>query len=268
MPTPRQVMWPTSFIAVFVGGMIPRGKDSRFDMVSKRKISVILPTLNEAEGIRILLPAIRALDAEEIFAVDGGSTDGTVALLQKGGIEVRRQQSKGRGGAIREGIEMAKHEVIVIFSPDGNEDLRDIPKLLDLLVGGVDLVIASRFLPGSRNEEDDAALPLRAWANRFFTWVANRCWNRGPYVTDTINGFRAIHRRVFKRLGIDALGFAIEYQMTIRAMKLGLMIREIPTQEGNRMGGVSKASSMSTGIEFLRFLVREARVGMAWRRSP
>jgi glycosyltransferase involved in cell wall biosynthesis len=235
--------------------------------VAKRNATIIIPTWNEATGIRALLPRIRAFDAGEVFAVDGGSTDETVALLGEGGVEVRPQKSRGRGNAIREAVEMARNEAVLIFSPDGNEDPDDVPRLLDLLDAGADLAIASRFLPGSRNEEDDSLLPLRAWANGAFTWIANTLWNRGPYVTDTINGFRAFRRETFRRLGIDAPGFAIEYQTSIRAMKLGLNIREIPTREGNRIGGVSKSSSIPTGLAFLAFLVREARIGTSWSKA-
>lgn len=234
----------------------------------KRKASIIIPTWNETEGVRALLPRIQVFDAAEVFAIDGGSTDGTASILREGGIDVRMQKSKGRGAAIKEGVEMAKNEAIVIFSPDGNEDPDDVPKLLDLLDSGADLAIASRFLPGSRNEEDGSLLPLRARANNSFTWVANKLWNRGPYVTDTINGFRAFHRKTFQELGIDAPGFAVEYQTSIRAMKLGLDIREIPTHEGNRIGGVSKSSSIPTGLAFLAFLLREVRIGTSWRKSP
>lgn len=224
-------------------------------------------TLNEIDGLRALLPQICELDVEDLFIVDGGSTDGTQAFVQDSGIHLHLQKSRGRGKAIREGLSIAKYDEVVVFSPDGNEDPKDILKLLDLLSAGADLAIASRFLPESRNEEDGKLLPLRAWANRFFTWIANSLWNQGSYVTDTINGFRAFRRSLFKELGIDAPGFAIEYQMSIRAMKLGLKIREISTREGNRIGGFSKAKSVPTGIAFLKFLVYETRVGTSWRRD-
>ena len=231
----------------------------------RRAASMVIPTLNEVEGIRALLPQIQGVSAQELIVVDGGSTDGTVEILQKAGIKVTSQNSKGRGSAIRQGVVAAKHDSIVIFSPDGNENPEDVEMLLDLLDGGADLAIASRFLPESRNEEDDSLLPLRALANRLFTWIANVLWNRDTYVTDTINGYRAFRRKIFEQLGIDAPGFVIEYQMTIRAMKLGLKIREIPTREGNRIGGKSKSSSVPTGVRFLKSLVREIWIGKSWR---
>jgi glycosyltransferase involved in cell wall biosynthesis len=228
---------------------------------SKRPASVVLLTYNEVEGTRVLLPALLQIDADEVFAMDGGSKDGTVELLQGAGISVCQQVRPGRGPALIEATAMARNEAVVIFSPDGNEDPADIPRLLDLLDAGADLAIGSRFLPGSRNEEDDSVLPLRAWANRLFGAALNILWNRGQYVSDTINGFRAYRRSRVLELDLDAPGMTIEYQMTSRALKAGFDIREVPTREGDRIGGASHAPSISTGVAFLRVLVREMYLG-------
>jgi glycosyltransferase involved in cell wall biosynthesis len=231
----------------------------------KRAASVVLLTFNEVEGTRALLSALVEVDADEVFAMDGGSQDGTVELLEHAGIRVVRQVRKGRGPALIEGCDLARNEYLVVFSPDGNEDPSDIPKLLDLLDAGADLAIASRFLPGSRNEEDDVALPFRAWANRAFGAAVNLLWNRGRFVTDTINGFRAFRRSKIAELQLDAPGMTIEYQMTSRALKKGLDIREIPTREGDRIGGETHAPAIPTGIAFLKVLAREIYLG---RNAP
>ncbi len=227
------------------------------------KRSLILLTLNEIEGLRALADRLPFHAVDECVAVDGGSTDGTVEFLTARGIRVVGQSRRGRGQAFQIGVRESQGEHLVFFSPDGNEDPDDIPKLLARLDEGWEMAIGSRFLPGSRNEEDGARFPVRAWANRAFTWLANRLWNRGPYITDTINGYRAVTKRAFQRMAIDADGFVVEYQMSIRAMKLGLRVMELPTQEGNRIGGMSTAKSLPTGMRFLRFLWHELRAGSA-----
>jgi hypothetical protein len=123
------------------------------------------------------------------------------------------------------------------------------------------MAIASRMMPGAFNEEDVHWFRPRKWANLAFGWIANILWNRGPYVSDTINGFRAVTRAAFRRMAPDADGFPIEYQLSIRAMKLGLKIAELPTREGARLGGASTASSVPTGLVFLRQIFREVRIG-------
>jgi len=226
------------------------------------KSSLIILTLNEIEGVRSLFDRIPFDAVDECFVVDGGSIDGTIEFFREKGIRVIPQDVKGRGEAFQIAIKKAEGDHLVFFSPDGNEDPGDIPRLLELLTSGYDLAIASRFLPNSQNEEDDLRLPWRAWANRAFTYIANIIWNtNGSYITDTINGYRAIKREAFNRLNIDAPGFVIEYQMSIRAMKLGLKVVEIPTIEGQRIGGESTAKSIPTGLLFLRFLLKEIKNG-------
>jgi glycosyltransferase involved in cell wall biosynthesis len=226
------------------------------------KSSLIILTLNEIEGVRTLYDRIPFDAVDECFVVDGGSIDGTVEFFRERGIKVVPQEIKGRGEAFRIAVKKAEGDYLIFFSPDGNEDPSDIPKLLELITKGYDLAIASRFLSGSQNEEDDLRLPWRAWANRTFTYIANIIWNTNRnYITDTINGYRAIKKEVFNKLNINAPGFVIEYQMSIRAMKLGLKVVEIPTIEGQRIGGVSTAKSIPTGLLFLRFLLKEIKNG-------
>ncbi len=228
----------------------------------RAKRSLILLTFNEIEGLKALFERLPLSEMDECLAVDGGSTDGTVEFLEAHKIRVVGQSHRGRGQAFRIGASQAAGEHLIFFSPDGNEDPSDIPKLLAKLGEGCEMAIGSRFLPGSRNEEDGKRLPLRAWANRTFTWLANTLWNRGPYISDTINGYRAVTKQAFARMGVDADGFVVEYQMSIRAMKLGLKVAELPTIEGNRIGGRSTAKSLPTGMLFLRFLFRELRTGV------
>lgn len=221
------------------------------------KKSLILLTLNEVHGTRKILPTIKDDLADEIIVVDGGSTDGTVELFNERGFKVVSQEKRGRGEAFRVGVANTSGDLLIFFSPDGNEDVADIPKVFIELVRGADMVIASRFLPESRNEEDESVLPLRKWVNQVFSFLANKFWNKGPYVTDTINGFRGLTGQTWNRLAPQSTTFTIEYELSIRAMKRGLKITEFPTAEGNRVGGESKVPSFRAGLIFLRLLWRE-----------
>ncbi len=233
----------------------------------RAKRTLVLLTLNEIEGVRALHDRVPYDCADQVFVVDGGSTDGTREFFREHGIRVLDQKSKGRGEAFRMAVREAAHDHILFFSPDGNEDPADIPKLFELLDQGADIAIARRFGPGARNEEDDQAFRWRAWTNRAFTLAANLLWNRGGFVHDTINGFRAFKRSSFARLKVDGPGFVIEFQSSIRAMKLGLDIREIPTHEGARIGGESTAKSLPTGLLFVRYFLRELWLGRSFARA-
>lgn len=221
--------------------------------------SLIILTRNEISGIKALIRRIPITLVDECFAVDYNSTDGTVEFFKKNGIRVVKQKKKGRAEGFYLGAKAAKGEHLIFFSPDGNEDPRDIIKLLTVISQGFDLVIASRFLKNSRNEEDEKIFKFRAWANRSFTFIANLLW--GGKLTDSINGYRIINKSALQKLRLDAKGYAIEYQMTIRALKLGFKIAEIPTLEGNRIGGKSGSEAIPTGISFLHYLFREILIG-------
>lgn len=222
--------------------------------------SIIILTRNEIDGVRAVLDRLPIVPDSEVFAVDYDSSDGTVEYLRAHYIRVVHQFRKGRGEAFAIGAAKAKGKYLLFFSPDGNEDPRDIPKLLKLLKAGNDLVIASRFMKGSRNEEDDEIFKFRAWANRAFTFFVRLFF--GGNVTDTINGYRAIRKDVYNSLSLDTSGFAIEFQMTIRCLKLGKKIVEIPTREGDRIGGQSTAYAVPTGLQFVLLLLREIFIGM------
>jgi glycosyltransferase involved in cell wall biosynthesis len=219
--------------------------------------SLVILTLNEIDGVRAVLPRIPEGCAHETIVVDGGSTDGTVEHCESRGLRVVQQERRGRGEAFRVAMRQTTMDLVVFFSPDGNENPADIPRLFEQLEAGADIAIASRFLPGARNEEDDAVLPLRKWVNRAFTGIANGVWNRGAYVTDTINGFRGVRRAAFEALGLHSMGYTIEFEMTIRALKRRMRIVEIPTREDARIGGETKAPSLRTGLVFVRLLLSE-----------
>lgn len=224
--------------------------------------ALVLLTYNEIEALPQLYDRIPLSSADEFFVVDGGSKDGTVEYLRSKGARVLGQPRRGRGCAFNVALEAAVSDVLCFYSPDGNEDPADIPKLFaELERGGYDLVVASRMSRGARNEEDVHWWRPRKWVNLAFTFLVNVLWNRGPYLTDTINGFRAIRADAFRSLDCRVDGFVIEYLMSLRAMKKGLRIGEIPTIEGPRLGGSSTAHSWPTGWEFLRRLVVEAAAG-------
>lgn len=219
------------------------------------KTTLIITTRNEINGLTALFPNIDLNAFDEIFAIDLNSTDGTLDFYKEREIPVIHQEKPGRGNAIRLAARHATGDVLVFFAPDGNEDPGDLIKLRDLILAGNDMAIASRFMDGARNEEDGSWYRPRAWANRFFTFCVHLLW--GGRITDTINGYRSIKKEKLIELNTDEPGFAIEFQMSIRALKLGYSIVEFPTREGDRIGGHSTAYTIPTGWRVLRTLFKE-----------
>ncbi|MBN2382955.1 glycosyltransferase family 2 protein [bacterium] len=230
------------------------------------KITLVILTLNEYFGLKTLFETIPFASVDEIIAVDGGSSDGTVEFLQTRGVPVYNQTIKGRGEAFRVAFQKARGDALVFFSPDGNEDSGDIPKFRPYLEQGYAMVVATRMVKGAYNEEDDRLFKWRKWANNAFNLMANLTWNRGEFISDTINGFRAITRSAWSELGLDGPGYTIEYQSSIRCFKKGLPIHEFPTREGRRLDEKIGSPSLKTGLAFLRLYVHELIIGRNWTR--
>lgn len=224
-----------------------------------KKATLVMLTRNEIEGVKALYDKIPFDKFDEAFAVDPGSTDGTLEFFKEKGVKVVMQEKKGRGEAFRVAMKEAKNDILVFFSPDGNENPNDAVKLVECIENGNDMAIASRFMKGSRADDEESLVAVRGFGNQAFTGIANFLFNGN--LTDSINGYRAIKKDAFKQINPDAEGFCIEYQMSIRAMKLKQKIAEIPTFEGDRIGGQSTASTLPTGWKFLKLIGRELANG-------
>lgn len=218
------------------------------------KVTMVLLTWNEIAGVKKLVPKISRRWINEIICVDGGSTDGTVEWMKENRIPLYFQEKPGRAEAFRVGLTKAKGDTLLYFSPDGNEEPADIPRLIQKLNEGYDLVIASRF---SKLSKSDDATFLRRLGNVFFTKLVNLFWN--AKVTDAINGFRAVRKKCLEDLGIDAKRFEVEIEMTIRAAKKGYKIAEIPTYEKIRVSGKSKLNTFRDGWIYFKTILRELR---------
>ncbi len=223
----------------------------------KIKISLVILTLNEITGLKRLFHLIPKHDIDEVFAIDGGSTDGTVEFLKRENIPVYPQSVLGRGEAFHEAFRRSTGDAIIFFSPDGNENPEDIPKFIPFLRDEYGIVIATRMVKGAHNEEDEKIFRWRKWANLAFTLIVNVLWNRGLFITDTINGFRAITRKTWDEIKLDGPGYTVEFQGSIRAFKRKIKMIEFSTYEGHRFDGRVGSPAISTGVSFLMILLKE-----------
>ena len=131
--------------------------------------TLFIPTLNELEAMRVVLPQIDRSWVDQILVVDG-STDGTADYARAQGCEVVIQKRKGLRWAFIEGFPHVRGDWVITFSPDGNSPVRAIPLLIEKMKAGYDMVIASRYLPPAKSADDD---PMTAFGNWLFTHSIN-----------------------------------------------------------------------------------------------
>ena len=231
--------------------------------------TLIVMTLNELDGRKLIMPRVKREWCDQILVVDGGSTDGTVEWAREQGYEVYVQQNPGIRIAYREALPLATGEVIVTFSPDGNSIPELIPPLLDKMREGYDMVIASRYAPGARSEDDDI---LTAFGNWLFTRTVN-VLHRARY-TDAMVIFRAYRKQIVYDLELDRdegyrraekLFHTIlswEPLLSVRAAKRRLRVCEIPGDEPPRLGGKRKLQMWKWGAGYYFQFWREL---FCWR---
>ena len=215
-------------------------------------IAIIIPTLDEIDGVSEIMPKVKKEWADAIIFVDGGSTDGTLEKAKELGFEVIHQKNKGEGNACRVGTDATESDFVMFFSPDGNDDPDDIPKLVQKTKEGHDVIHISRF--GKNSVSEDANL-LDRFGNNMFTFLVNTFF--GGNYTDALNGFRIIRRKLWDELKTDAQYLNIEQQICIRLARRKIPILEIDGIEPKRIGGERKMRPLTTGAQLSYQIIKE-----------
>src|SRR5512147_1763551 len=112
------------------------------------KVTLVIPTLNEIDGMKAIMPKIKREWVDQILVVDGNSTDGTAEWAREHGYEVVVQKRKGMRYAYMDALPYIKGDVMLTFSPDGNSIPELIPECIKKMKEGYDMVIVSRYAPG------------------------------------------------------------------------------------------------------------------------
>jgi hypothetical protein len=224
------------------------------------KVTLCLIVWNELEGCRADVPGLPLASFDEVIAVDGGSTDGTVEYLEERGIAVHRQPKRGLNAAYVHANAMATGDAVVVFFPKGTLPAADTLRFRPLFDAGNHLVIASRQISGSVNEEDEHFLRPRKWAVRCLAYLAAVLWRReGPVVLDVLHGFKGWTRAAFARMQVLDHGLSVDIEMVVRSYKLRLKRAEFPTHEKARGYGETHFRIWPTGKRLLAYLWFELR---------
>ncbi|MBU0469209.1 MAG: glycosyltransferase family 2 protein [Candidatus Omnitrophica bacterium] len=228
------------------------------------KVTLLVPTLNEIDGMKTVMPKVSKDWVHQILVIDGQSTDGTVEYAKEQGYDVVIQQKKGMRNAYMEALPHVTGDVILTFSPDGNSIPELIPECIKKYEEGYDMVIVSRYAKGAKSYDDDA---ITAFGNKLFTTSISLL--HGFHYTDAMVIYRIYSTKLIQELDLDKdesyeteeklFGTNISWEplLSIRAAKRGLKIAEIPGDEPARDGGERKLQVLRWGAAYMYQNIRE-----------
>ncbi len=233
-------------------------------------VTIFIPTMNEADGLKVILPRILAQEPAQILVSDGNSLDATREIAESMGAEVYVQKERGIRHAYMEAWHLITQPYVITLSPDGNCIPEDIPRLFAEMQKGYDMVVASRYGADAGSEDDDLVTGFGNW---LFTGTVNLLF--GAKYTDAMGIYRGYRTNLFFELGLDrheAYRFpeklfftriGIEPLLSVRAAAFRKRIGRIGSPEPKRIAGERKLQIIRWGaayytqfiLEFVRFRI-------------
>lgn len=219
--------------------------------MNKLMISIVLPAKNESTAIGQTIVQIQQLQrAHEIIVVNDGSTDDTVQVAETAGAKViSHPYSKGNGAAIKTGARNATGEIIIFMDADGQHDPQDIPRLLEKIEQGYDLVV------GARQKGSQASVG-RGIANSLYNNLAT--YMTEHKVEDLTSGFRAVRAEKFREfLYLLPNGFSYPTTSTMAFFRAGYSVAYVPIHAAKRIGK-SHIKPIKDGVRFFLIIFKIA----------
>lgn len=219
-------------------------------------VGVVIPALDEEKNIEDVLIDLRNLGYCKVLVIDGMSKDETAMIAAKNGATVILQNGKGKGNAIRQSFSNGylDADVVVMMDADGSMNPKEIPALVKALNSGADIVKGSRFLKSGYSYDMST---LRQIGNRLMVAAVNLLWS--AEYTDLCYGFAAFSRRAVEKMApfLKSENFEIETEIFLKALDLGLVVKEVPSTEFKRRNGKSNLNSFRDGFKILKTILEE-----------
>ncbi|MCW4000692.1 MAG: glycosyltransferase family 2 protein [Candidatus Bathyarchaeota archaeon] len=226
-----------------------------FPQLLDLNIGVAIPAYNEEKNIGDVLTQLNQLGFTKILVIDGLSSDGTLKVAERNGAKIVLQDGRGKGQAIRQVLSnnYLNTDALVLMDADGSMSPLEVPRYIEALRGGADVVKGSRFMSSGGSQDLTA---IRRLGNTIMTASVNLLC--GCQYSDLCYGFVAMNRKAVTVLGpiLEANDFEIETEVFVKAHKLGLKVVEVPSFEYKRKSGKSNLKTFRDGYRIIRTILQ------------
>jgi glycosyltransferase involved in cell wall biosynthesis len=212
-------------------------------------VSIIIPTLNEEKSIGLVIEGIRrSLPEAEIVVVDSGD-DRTAEIASSLGALVVKQEKRGYGAAIREGLEKARGRILAFMDGDGTYDPADLKRLVEIVKKGeTDVATGLRF-----SSKPPGMSTFRYFGNFVVNTVFSILFLKR--MGDTQTGMKVFSREAYLKMRLKEDGMPFSTEVLTEACRNGLRIVEVRIGYYTRIG-FSKLSPLKDGLRILLFMIR------------
>ena len=218
-------------------------------------LTVIIPTLNEVEGIGLVIDELLSigLAKDQVLVVDGGSTDGTVDVVRSKGVKLVFQEGSGKSAAIATALKYVKTPYVLIMDGDYTYPAKYVVELAKKALEGYDEVLAAR-------KYGEGAQPM---IYRLGNYVLTKLFNAlfATKLSDVLTGMYVVRTSKLRELNFEMSGFSLEAELVSHIASTSQKIAEVPIEYRPRLG--KKKLGIKHGFKIAKDIIR-----LTWRYNP
>ena len=214
------------------------------------KLTLIIPAKEEAESLPKVLLELKNYSYKIVIILEKSDIK-TLEAIKNFECKIVYQSGRGYGNALIEGIKNVETNYLCIFNADGSFDPKYLDEMLKLSENNTDFVFASRYMKGAGSDDDTF---LTIVGNYFFSIFGKIFFSLK--ISDILFTYLLGKTKSFKKLNLQSNDFCLCVEMPIKAKRLNMSMRDIPSFERNRFGGKKKVNEFKDGYKILIFMIK------------
>ena len=215
-----------------------------------QKLTLIIPAKEEAESLPNVLLELKNYSYKIVIILEQSDIK-TLEAIKNFECKIVYQSGRGYGNALIEGIKNVETNYLCIFNADGSFDPKYLDEMLKLSENNTDFVFASRYMKGAGSEDDTF---LTMIGNYFFSIFGKIFFSLK--ISDILFTYLLGKTQSFKKLNLQSDDFCLCVEMPIKAKRLGMSMKDIPSFERSRIAGKKKVNEFRDGFKILIFMIK------------